>query len=522
MPSAPAHRILAIALGVLALAGAPGIASADSLLRVRLNHDILSTDPGTLRDENTDAVLLHVVEGLVAFRENGEVAPLLARSYQVSADGLTYTFHLRPGLLFHDGTPVTAQAVVWSLHRYLDPATHWRCLPDFTGHGATRIVSVTAADRLTATIRIDRPSALFLQNLARPDCGETAILSPASVASSGAWLAPIGTGPFELAAWQPGRSIDLVRFRRYASLPGPRDGFTGGKHALVERIRFMVIPDPSAAVVALASGAVDVFDSVPPIELGALERAPGVRLDRHPIMDCFAFLLQTTDPLLRDVRIRRAIALSLDTRAMSLAAMHGLAMPNNSVVAASSPFYDGTQAKGFRPDIPLAKKLLAQAGYHGQPIAITTNRQYPAMFDLAVLAQAMAQQAGIALRIEVVDWATQLDRYSHGHYQMMAFDYSARLDPSLAYDVFMGSKSLDPRKVWDDPAIESLLEESMTVSDPARRREIFDRLHLAMLQQVPLIALYNPIQVDAVRSYVVGFKGWPAGDVRLWDVGIEH
>ncbi|MGH8171226.1 MAG: ABC transporter substrate-binding protein, partial [Steroidobacteraceae bacterium] len=109
----------------------PSLAPA-AVLHVALNADILSTDPGVLRDENTDAVLLHVAEGLVAPRHDGSIAPMLAQSWKVSPDGRTYTFSLRHGVTFHNGAPMTSADVVWSLRRYLSPATHWRCLGEFT------------------------------------------------------------------------------------------------------------------------------------------------------------------------------------------------------------------------------------------------------------------------------------------------------------------------------------------------------------------------------------------------------
>ena len=112
------------------------------LLRARLNSDIVSTDPGTRRDENTDGVLLHIVEGLVASREDGSVGPMLASRWSISADGRIYTFALRPEVVFHNGAPLTSAEVVWSLQRYLKPETRWRCLDVFGPKGIARVVSV--------------------------------------------------------------------------------------------------------------------------------------------------------------------------------------------------------------------------------------------------------------------------------------------------------------------------------------------------------------------------------------------
>jgi peptide/nickel transport system substrate-binding protein len=508
-----------IALGLVGLAPAP--AGAESVLRARLNADILSTDPGTKRDENTDAVLLHVVEGLVAFREDASVGPLLARSWDVSKDGLTYVFHLREGVRFHNGAPMTAADVVWSFRRYLDPKTHWRCLSEFDGHGQARIVSVEADDPATVSVRLDKPSTLFLKTLARADCGETAILSPASVGPKGAWLRPIGTGPFMISAWRPNESIELTRFAAYAALPGPRDGNTGGKHALVDKVRFVVIPDPSAAEGALLSGAIDVLDGVSPSNMAELRASRGVRLDSHPTMDIYALIFQTKDPVMGDVRLRRALALAIDDAGLTRVVTQKTAQANSSLVPTSSPFHVGVQARVIRPDLAKARALVAASGYRGQTITLITNRRYPQMFDSAILIQAMAKRIGVDIRIQTLDWAAELDRYNHGAYQAMTFAYSARLDPSQNYGAVIGAKAGQPNKVWDDPAAKALLKASTATADPAARQALFDQLHQRMLDQAPLVVLYNPSHLAAVRDGVEGFKTWSTVQQRLWGVSVR-
>jgi peptide/nickel transport system substrate-binding protein len=430
--------------------GSAAPAGAETVLRVWLNSDIRSTEPGVNRDANTDLVMMHVVEGLVAFREDASVGPLLAESIDVSADGLVYTFHLRDRVTFQNGAAMTADDVVWSWSRYLDPATQWRCLPEVDGHGATKILSVEAADPKTVVFRLERPSALFLTTMARPDCGESAILHHDSVGPDGKWRGPIATGPFKIGEWKPGQYVDLDRFDGYASRAGERDGETGGKKALVDKVRFLIIPDPSAAKVAILSGALDVLSEIAPADRDDFENRPDIRIDRAPTMDMYAILFQTNDPLLRDARIRRAVAMAIDYPSLVDAVTHGASHANNSAVPSSSPFYDAAQASGFKYDLAAARKLLAEAGYSGQRIKIVANKRYAEMFDQAMLVQAMAAQVDLNLDVEVIDWASELDRYAKGDYQAMSFSYSARLDPSLSYDAFTGPKASEPRKVWDD------------------------------------------------------------------------
>ena len=140
-----AMHLLACWMLAGAFAGAAH-AATDTVLRVQLNADIRSTDPGVNRDGNTDAVVMHMVEGLVALREDTSIGPLLADKVTPSKDGKTYTFRLRDGVHFHNGATLTSAEVVWTWKRYLTPATQWRCLPDFDGHGIAKILSVEAID----------------------------------------------------------------------------------------------------------------------------------------------------------------------------------------------------------------------------------------------------------------------------------------------------------------------------------------------------------------------------------------
>ncbi|MBB5214525.1 ABC transporter substrate-binding protein [Parapusillimonas granuli] len=520
--SSHTRRLPAAVALALAFAAMPAAAQkAADTLRIQINSDLRSSNPGVNRDDNTDAVLLHLTEGLVALKEDLSVGPLLASGIKVSDDGLTYAFTLRDGVRFHNGAALSAQDVVWNWKRYLDPKTSWRCLPEFDGRGMTKILSVEAPDPKTVVFTLDRPSALFLNNMARPDCGGAAIMHPDSVDASGQWRAPIGTGPYKMGEWKRGQYLELQRFDDYASLPGPGDGYTGGKHALVKTLRYMVIPDAASAKAALYSGAIDVYATASSADVPELRKRPDVQTIVSPSMNMVALLLQTQDPLLKDVRIRRALALSLDLPMIAETVTEGMSKANSSVVPTSSPYYDKEQAATYGRDLAEARKLLQQAGYKGQPIKMITNKRYPACFDSVVLAQAMASEAGINLELEVLDWATQLDRYGKGDYPAMAFTYSARLDPALSFEMISGDKQKQPRKVWDDPEMGKLLAESMREADAAKRQALFNRMHAAMLKDVPIIVLYNGTNVTGLRRGIEGYKGWAADKPRFWNVSFK-
>jgi peptide/nickel transport system substrate-binding protein len=513
--------------GALLLACAPFPARAAAgepqraaLLRARLNSDIVSTDPGTRRDENTDGVLLHIVEGLVGSREDGSVGPMLASRWSISPDGRVYTFVLRPEVVFQNGAPLTAAEVVWSLHRYLKPETRWRCFEVFGPKGIARVLSVTAPDPHTVEIALDRAAPMFLTTLARADCGATGIMHPDSVRADGSWIAPIGTGPFQLGEWRHNQFVQLKRFPRYAALPGPRDGNIGGKHALVDELRFLIIPDSSAARAALVRGSLDIIDNLYPSELMGIRDRKDLQFQSVPILDCYSLLMQTRDPVLRDVRIRTAIALTIDTPALTKAITLGTGSPNNSPIPVASPFHGPLEARLRTVDVGRARQLLKASGYDGRSLQLVTSRRDPQMFDAAVIIQAMAAEAGIHLQIETVDWPAHLARYTTGNYQLVVESFSARLDPALSFGLFIGDKHLEPRKVWDTPRARELLEKTMQTADPAARQTLFDQLTLDFLNEVPAVVFFNSSRLSVVRAAVTGHENWVSAQPRLWGVGL--
>jgi peptide/nickel transport system substrate-binding protein len=510
-----------VGLALACLAVIPARAAAETVLRTRLNADIRSTDPGTNRDANTDGVVAHLVEGLVAFREDTSIGPMLAEGWAVSNEGKTYTFRLRQGVKFHNGATVTAEDVVWSLKRWLDPATQWRCLSEFGSSGIARIEKIEAPDPQTVAVTLDQPTALFLPTLARPDCGQAAVIHRDSVGPDGKWITPIGTGPFKLGEWKRGQYIDVVLFDGYASRSEPRSGYAGAKKAEVDRVRFNVIPDSSAAKAGLLSGSLDVISALGVPDLEDLRSRPEVQISVTPALGLTGILFQTRDPLLKDVRIRRAIALCLDTAEIANVVMQGTARANNSALPTGSPFYGEVQSHGYTQNVVEAKKLLVEAGYRGQPVKMIANKRYGFVFDSAVLVQAMAQAVGINIEIEVLDWATQLDRYNRGDYQAMAFVYSARLDPSLSFEMLTGPKATQPRKIWDNPEAQEMLRQSMMTDDTAKRQALFDEMHRRFIKDVPMVVLFNGAELAALRKNIKGYAGWLYPQPRFWGVSVQ-
>ncbi len=509
------------ALAAALLCGGLVQAAEASTLKIQLRADIRSINPGVNRDANTDGVVLQMVEGLVAYGEDALPKPLLAETIDTSADGKTYTFHLRQGVKFHNGAPLTSADVLWSWQRYMDPKTDWRCLSEFDGRGQVKVEKVSAPDDRTVVFQLDKPSALFLSSLARTDCAMTGILNRDSVKADGSFDKPIGTGPFKFAEWKRGEYIRLERFADYAALPGKIDGLAGAKKPLVDEVRFVVIPDNSTAKAALLGGDIDIVPDIANSDIAELKKNDKVRTSVVSSMGLVGLIIQTRDPLLQNVKLRRAIAAAIDSTELVAAVTDGIGKPNNSIVPALSAYYGPVQKQGWTYDPAAAKKLVAEAGYKGEKIVMLANKRYPEIFDAAVVAQQMLQAVGLNVEIEVLEWATQLDRYSKGNYQMQAFPYSGRMDPALSYDSMTGPKDRQPRKLWDNPEVQALLDKAMVVNDRPRRQAIFDELHKRFLAEVPMVMLYNGIVGGAMSTKTQGYVSTVMSLPRAWEVSLD-
>ncbi|MGQ8632046.1 ABC transporter substrate-binding protein [Agrobacterium sp. DKPNP3] len=493
----------------------PGLAFANTL-NVQITADIRSSQPGINRDAGTDSVMLNVVEGLVAAGEKGEIRPMLAKEWTVSDDGKVYTFTLRDGVKFHNGEPLNAADVQWSLEKLIrDP--EFNCKAFFDGSRDAKLETIEAKDDKTVVLTLDRPDAMFLNYMAQAQCGSTGIVHRSSFGDDGKWKTPIATGPFVFGEWKRGQGLTLKKFADYAPNGDMPDGYGGRKDVLVDEVKYVVVPDTATAVAGLRSGALDVLPYLPPAEAAKLKDEKDFTIVAAPHGGLITMLFQTADPLMSKVEMRQAVIAALDTPQIVNSVTYGLGVTNNSLVASGSLYHTAAQDKGYTYDPTAVQALLTNAGYKGEKIAILTNRRSAINYDTAIIAQAMLQSAGINAEIEVLEWASQLDRFNSGKFQIMAFNYSNRTDPALAYQTVVGSKAKKANAIWDDAEVSELVSRALQEADAAKRQPIFDDLHSRFLQQVPFVMLANGLDVGVSGPKVKGYRTWQ-GFARFWGV----
>lgn len=494
--------------------------AADNEIRVAMKSDIRSTMPGRRgRDANTDNVLLHVVEGLVAYREDLSIGPMLAESWQVSKDGKAYTFKLRRGVKFHNGATMTSADVKWSYERFMDAAKgEWQCRNFFDGSRDLKVEAVETPDADTVIFKLDRPNSIFLDKLAHIQC-TLAVLHKDSVAADGTWKEPVATGPFKIGEWKKGESVQLVPFAGYSSRSDAASGYAGMKKAH-HPVRFVVIPEASSQRAALESGQIHLMPFV--IQDGVPKADGDIDVFVKEGLEWNILLMQTRDPLLKDIRIRKAIAHAVDVPALVKAASQGRARANPSVVPSTSRYYSEAHRKWLKFDPPEAMRLLKEAGYNGQVIKMQVNKNYPNMYDNAVIMQDMLGKVGIKVELQLYDWPTQLANYASGNFQAMMFGYSARLDPGLGYLALTGSKDINKGMQWDNRKADEIIGRANQELDFEKRKRIFEELHELFVQDIPAINLYNHPLIDVASKRLVGYKAWSTSKVRLFNVQLKR
>jgi peptide/nickel transport system substrate-binding protein len=381
------------------------------------------------------------------------------------------------------------------------------------------ITAIKAVDERTVVFELAKPSNLFLARLADVSCAPV-IIHRDSWKADGSFDRPLGTGPYTFVEWRQGESVRLKRFEEYVPRSEPRDGYAGAKVAYAEEILVQVYSDRKAAFDALRKGTLDIVTDVQESERMWLEGTPGIAIHTTSTINFWNLLIQTRDPLLSDLRMRRAIAHAINLDYLAAVLTEGRQSANPSVVSQNSEFHSTVHDQGHEFNLQTSRELLRAAGYAGQPVEIQTNRDgYPEMYRLAMLIRSMLQAAGINAVLNIMPWDEQLNtHYRSGSFQLQAFGQGGRNHAALVYGKFIGSKDELARFQWDDPAIFALLNKAHEVTTPAEQQALFDELHLRMLEAVPTLALLNFEYHDAVRSALQGFHTTPFMRTTLWGV----
>ena len=505
-PNPPVGRTLCtVLLAAFAMAGCGGgekSGNRHTLIDSRDTYDPRSLDPALSTDVPTGRAVSYLFDGLTRFATDGTLEPGLAERWEISPDGLTYTFHLRTGVTFHDGKPFAARHVVQSFQRVLDPTSRGgRGFPLYGIKGARSYaegkgtaLGLAAPDDSTLVVTLEAPLATFLKLLALP----VASVVPDS-AGTDFGQHPVGTGPWKLVEW---KHDDYVKFAKNPAYFGGAPKFD----TLVARI----IPEPTTAVAEFESGAVDVL-YVPEDQTRDWEDSPEkkARLQSAPALRLWYIGINVTRGPLKDVRVRRAIAEAIDTRIILQQLLNGRGQLAAGVIPPALDGYDATRAP-LPYDTASARQLLTAAGFpNGIDIELWSS-QTPPFPRLAEAIQAYLKAVGIRAKLVQRDANTMRTAARAGQTDLVLKDWFA--DYPDAENFLYPLLHTESRgaggnvSFYSNSAFDRLVNESRRETDDTRRASLYRQADSLAYNDLGLLPLFFYNDLFAVQPWVSGFK----------------
>ncbi len=483
--------------------GAPQSNTPPGTLEVALEAEPPELDPNLSSAYVDRQVMASIYDRLVDIDENGKIVPMLAKSYDVSDDGKTYTFELEQGIKFHDGTPFNAEAVKFNLERYQEKDS-------VRSTELEPVKSVEAVDEYTVRVTLDRPFAPFLAVLTDR---AGIIASPKAIEEGGGRISknPVGTGPFEFVERVRGDHITVKKNPDYW-----REGLPK-----LDTIVYNGIDDENVQYQNLRSGELDLIDSIPFVEFENLQESGDYRVSVVPGLGYQGFYLNTQQPPFDNKALRQAVYRLVDREAIVKAVLRNVGgTPANSPFSKQSFAYSKESDSYPEPSVAAAKKLLEEGGEpNGFSFTYKTDPS-PASQQLGQVVQNNLKPAGIDVKLEQLEFGTLLEDSSNGNFEALALGWSGRIDPDLNIYDFVTTNGDFNDSGYSNPKVDRLLNEARTISDEGRRKELYTQVMEILHEDVPYVYTYhsNTTTDFAMQLNVKGFTAYPDGILRLADV----
>lgn len=453
----------------------------------------------------------HMFETLYTWGEGWRVVPLLAAGdAQVSDDGKTYTIPLRTGVRFHDGTDMTSEDVKASLERWMKVAQRGK-------QAAEKVEGVTAPDDKTVVIALKEPFAPLLPLLSLQT--SAAIVLPAEKQAQ-PMTEFVGTGPYRFKERQPDRYVQLTRFDDYAPREDAATMYGGKRVAHLDEIRFVPVPNAGTRIEGALGGLYNYADSLPVEQLPRLQGQAGVTPIVQKPFGWPLMFFNARQGALADPAMRRAVVASLNFEDMLAAAFGSTDFyeANGAFYPEGTPFHTDegadSYAEGGDPDN--AKELAEEAGYKDQPIRIMASKQYEFHFKMAQVAAEYMRAAGFTVDLQVLDWATLLQRRNDAALWDVFFTHGPILPEPTLYS-FMTSSAPG---WWATPARDKAMAAFNAEPDPEERAERWAELQTLIYEEAPIarVGSFNALAVRSSSLQGVTPAVWPF----FWNAWLEQ
>ena len=477
--------------------------------------DASKLDPADIDDGESVNTLIQMMEGLLGFQVGSlEIEPRLAERYEISDDGLRYTFVLREGVTFHDGTPLNAETAAFTFQRMLDPEhparfvdssfQYWKLL-------FSAVERVEVQPPMTLVFHLSRPDAALLPAFAT---FPSFLISPTAFDEFGPDMVfnPVGTGPYQFERWQPGEAITMTRWEGYWREPAA--GFP--------RLVMRSIPQNQQRMAELLAGSVHAIDGVQPAELAALANDRRFVIQHRPGLNVGYVAFSHQGEEVVPLPARRAIAQAIDREALvrlaldDYGAVADYPMPPGFLGQPDGPPpfpYDPDAARVALAAFPELRERGLRLAAFGAP-----RTYFPDPMRIASLLRADLEAVGIPVEIVNRDFQSHLHVSRRGEFDLAILGWIADTpDPSNFLDTFFHSRSAIYGSAtniafYRNAEMDALLDQGVRETDPARRQEIYEAALAIWARDLPLIPLVHGEQITVLRRELEGYDLHPSGN----------
>jgi len=501
-PTSPPAAATAPALGAAASSG--------GTLIYGLSGDLDDTlDPQVTNYDTTIRVTLNVCEPLVWEPEPGKFVPGLAESWDISSDATIYTFRLKKGVVFHDGTPFNGAAVKFTFDRVIDPVTKAGQSHDQLGpYDHTEVV-----DDYTIKVVMKQPYAPLLTNLN----GYLGIVSPTAVQKMGlAEFArhPVGTGPFLFKEWVPKDHVSLVKNPDYN---WGSSFFQHAGPAYLDGVTYKIIPEPSVRTGTLKTGETHIIDEVDPLEYAALSKDPkfGIIMKGQPGSGWILMLNTSSTGAIVDPAVRQAMEYAIDREGVNTSVFQGLNKAAWSPLMRPTFAYDASTEQVYSFDPEKAKQVLDTAGWSPSVNGIRASGSQRLEISFPIISrprdkamaesvQASLRDVGIDLQVDPLERAAARDAYNQNRYDV-AFMWFSYGDPDVLRTLFHSANiNAFNRSRYQVPEVDKMLEDAAGLTDLTKRTDLYKQIQQRVLKDTATVPLVDTIVYNAKRAEVQG------------------
>jgi peptide/nickel transport system substrate-binding protein len=475
---------------------------AQTTLRIGLAEDPDILDPTMARTYVGRIVFASLCDKLFDIDEKINIVPQLALSHETSADGKEVTIRLRPGVKFHDGEPLDAEAAKFSLERHLTLSGSFR-KPELAALDRVEVV-----DPLTIKLVLKSPfSPLIAQLTDRAGM----MVSPKAAKAQGDKFGqhPVCAGPYKFVERV---QQDRIVFEKFAD-------YWNKDNVFIDRVVFLPIVDATVRLANLKSGGLDLIERVLATDIKDVRADSRLKLSTAIELGYQGVTLnigkdKAKGPLSQSAKVRQALNLSIDREAINQVVFNGEFKPGNQWVNPDHPYYQ--KAFPIRPrDVAKAKALLKEAGVT-PPVRVDFMVPKGAETEaVAQVIQSMASETGFDMKIRVTEFATSLKQAEAGEYQAYMLAWSGRIDPDGNSYVFLHKDAPQNYSAWTNAEADKALDDARLVTDMTQRKAIYEKLAKAVTEDEPLLYIYHRRILIAHTTKLEGYKQMPDGLVRV-------